>query len=139
MQLANTSGYGYARHRMEHVLELIEKGRAGYVAAMGMGGVFAALIFLFLFIFSLGKIYRFSRLRGRKKTPPAAAPPADPPGEESSGDQVAAALAVALALSGQSRRTGVSIPPGPAGDEPSPWRTAGRLTIMQPLVRPKKD
>jgi Na+-transporting methylmalonyl-CoA/oxaloacetate decarboxylase gamma subunit len=125
--------------RMERVLELIENGRAGYVAAMGMGGVFTALIFRFLFIILLGKIYRFSRLRGRKKNAPASSPPPPAGGEEPAGEEIAAALAAALALAGQSRRTGVSLPSGPASDEPSPWKTAGRLSMMRPFVRPKKD
>lgn len=124
---------------MEHVFELIENGQAGYVTAMGMGGVFMALLFLFLFIASLGKVYRFKKLRGRNRSRPAPNP-AQPPAEESpSGDETAAALAVALALFGGSRRTGVSIKPGPAEEAPSPWKVAGRLSLMRPFARPKKD
>ena len=124
---------------MEHIFELIEKGQAGYVTAMGMGGVFMALLFLFLFIASLGKVYRFKKLRGRSPSTPAPNP-AQPPVEESpSGDETAAALAVALALSGGSRRTGVSIKPGPVEEEPSAWKAAGRLSLMRPFARTKKD
>lgn len=122
---------------MEHVLELIENGRAGYVAAMGMGGVFAALLFMFLFIFSLGKAYRFGKLRNRKKSSPPAGPSQAPGQEKSSGGELAAALAVALAVSGRARRTGASLRTGPATEELSPWRTAGRLAMMRPFVRPR--
>ena len=65
---------------MGHVLELIEKGQAGYVTAMGMGGVFTALLFLFLFITSLGKVYRFKKLRGRKPGTPTSNP--QPPDDD---------------------------------------------------------
>ena len=119
---------------MEHVLELIEKGRAGYVTAMGMGGVFTALIFLFLFIVSLGKLHRFKKLRGRKAAEPASSPP---PAEPDKAETVAA-LAVALALADRGGRPGVSVPPA-AEDEPSPWKVAGRLSMMRPFSRPKKD
>jgi hypothetical protein len=57
---------------------------------------------------------------------------------ESDGAKMAAALAVALALSDQSRRTGVSV--SPVGEEePSPWKVAGRLAMMKPFGRTKKD
>lgn len=118
---------------MENVLDLIEQGRAGYVTAMGMGGVFTALLFLFLFIGLLGKFYRFKRLRGRKAADPVSRPPPEPDNAET-----VAALAVALALSDQGRRTGVSVSAG-GEDEPSPWKVAGRLSMMRPFVRPKKD
>jgi len=118
---------------MEHVLELIGKGQAGYVTAMGMGGVFAALIFLFLFIFLLGKAHRFGKVRSRSPAAPAQKPP-----EEPSGAETAAAIAVALALSDKSGRTGVSVTPV-AEEEPSPWKVAGRLAMMRPFYRPKKD
>ena len=124
---------------MEHVLELIENGRVGYVTAMGMGGVFMALLFLFLFIAALGKVYRFKKLRGRSPSAPRPNPVQPPVEESPSGDETAAALAVALALSGGSRRTGVSIKPGPLEEEPSPWKVAGRLSMMRPVARPKKD
>jgi len=124
---------------MEHVLELIENGRAGYVTVMGMGGVFMALLFLFLFIASLGKFYRFKKLRGRGRSRPTPNPSQPPVEESPSGGETAAALAVALALSGGSRRTGVSIKPGPLEEEPSPWKVAGRLSMMRPFARPKKD
>ena len=74
---------------MEHVLDLIANGRAGHVAAMGMGGVFMALLFLFLFISSLGKVYRFSKLRGRKKSAPPSEPPEKPAGKQRSGEEIA--------------------------------------------------
>jgi Na+-transporting methylmalonyl-CoA/oxaloacetate decarboxylase gamma subunit len=118
---------------MEHVLELIEKGQAGYVTAMGMGGVFTALLFLFIFIAALGKVHRFKRLRGRKPSPPASRPP---PETDKTGK--VAALAVALALVDQSSPTSVSLPTGEEY-ESSPWKVAGRLTMMRPFVRPKKD
>lgn len=121
---------------MEHVLDLIEQGQAGYVTAMGMGGVFTALLFLFLFIGSLGKVYRFKKLRTRKPGTPASNPP--PAADEPVGAEQAAAVAVALALGGGSRRSGVSVPLE-GEDEPSPWKTAGRLALMRPFVRPKKD
>lgn len=120
---------------MEHVLELIEKGRAGYVTAMGMSGVFAALIFLFLFIMALGKVFRFKKLRGRKLSAPESNPP--PSAEAPDETEQAAAVAVALAL-GRGDRTGVSVPPG-RDEEPSPWKVAGRLSMMRPFTRPKKD
>lgn len=118
---------------MEHVLELIEKGQAGYVTAMGMGGVFTALIFLFLFIFLLGKAHRFRKVRSRSPSAPVARPPLEPDAEET-----AAAIAVALALSDKSGRMGVSVSPV-AEEEPSPWKAAGRLAMMRPFCRPKKD
>ncbi len=124
---------------MEHVFELIENGRVGYVTAMGMGGVFMALLFLFLFITLLGKVYRFKKLRGRSPCAPKSNPVQPPIEESPSGDETAAALAVALALSGGSRRTGVSIKPGPLEEVPSPWKVAGRLSMMRPVARPKKD
>jgi Na+-transporting methylmalonyl-CoA/oxaloacetate decarboxylase gamma subunit len=121
---------------MEHVLELIEKGRAGYVTAMGMGGVFTALIFLFLFIASLGKVYRFRKLRGRKPSAPDSKPPAS--ADRPDDAKQVAAVAVALALGSGGRRTGVSV--SPLGEEePSPWKVAGRLSMMRPFARPKKD
>jgi len=119
---------------MEQVLELIERGRAGYVAAMGMGGVFAALVFLYTFIFALGKVSRFGKVRSRS---PAAPPPGPPPPEPDNA-QIAAAVAVALALSGPGRRKGVSVSAG-GEEEPSAWKAAGRMAMMQPFVRPKKD
>jgi Na+-transporting methylmalonyl-CoA/oxaloacetate decarboxylase gamma subunit len=115
---------------MEHVLELIEKGRAGYVTAMGMGGVFAALIFLFLFILSLGKLYSFRKVRGRKASVPPP-PSSDNPDET----EHVAAVAVALALGSGVRRTGASVSPE---EEPSQWRVAGRLSMMRPFTRSKK-
>ena len=118
---------------MEHVLELIAKGQAGYVTAMGMGGVFTALIFLFLFIFLLGKVHRFRKVRSR--SPSAPAPRAT---QEPDAAETAAAIAVALALSDKSGRSGVSVSPV-AEEEPSPWRVAGRLAMMRPFGRPKKD
>jgi len=124
---------------MEHVFELIENGRVGFVTAMGMGGVFMALLFLFLFITSLGKVYHYKKLRGRKKNISPFRPPLKPEGELRSGEEIAAALAVALALDPGGRRTGVSIKPGPAEEEPSPWKVAGRLSMMRSFVRPKKD
>jgi Na+-transporting methylmalonyl-CoA/oxaloacetate decarboxylase gamma subunit len=144
MQLANT--YGICKYRrlwlcsprMEHVLELIGEGRAGYVTAMGMGGVFLALLALFLFIAALGKAYRFGKLRGRGKEAPARGDVLSPAEREHPGGELAAVLAVAVALSGRGRQTGVSIPPG-GGEEPSPWKTAGRLSMMRPFVRSKKD
>jgi len=118
---------------MEQVFQLIENGRAGYVAAMGMGGVFAALIFLFLFIFILGKAHRFKKVRSRSLSAPALKPEPEP-----DAANTAAAVAVALVLSDQSRRTGVSVSPV-AEEEPSPWKVAGRLAMMRPFFRPKKD
>jgi sodium pump decarboxylase gamma subunit len=139
MQLANAYGYRYAAPRMERVLEQIENGQVGYVTVMGMGGVFMALLFLILFITVLGKAYRFKKLR-RRNPSPTAHNPAQPPVEQSpSGGEMAAALAVALALSGKSRRTGVSIKPGPAEEELSPWKTAGRLSMTRPFAQPKRD
>jgi sodium pump decarboxylase gamma subunit len=123
---------------MEHILELIENGQAGYVTAMGMGGVFTALLFLFLFISSLGKVYRFKKLRSRKKNAPRPRPTQPPRKVQPSGEEIVAAVAVACAMAGRGRRTGVSIPPG-GEEEPSPWKTAGRLALMRPFVRPKKD
>jgi len=118
---------------MEQVLELIERGRAGYVAAMGMGGVFAALVFLYTFIFILGKAHRFGRVRSRSPS----APPPGPTPEPDEGE-TAAVVAVALALSSPSRRTGVSVSAG-VEEEPSGWKVAGRLAMMRPFTRPKKD
>jgi Na+-transporting methylmalonyl-CoA/oxaloacetate decarboxylase gamma subunit len=118
---------------MEHALDLIEKGQAGFVTAMGMGGVFTALIFLFLFIVLLGKLYRFKKVRSRKAAEPAPRPPSEPDNAET-----VAALAVALALADQGRRSGVSVPPS-GEEEPSAWKMAGRLSMMRPFTRPKKD
>jgi Na+-transporting methylmalonyl-CoA/oxaloacetate decarboxylase gamma subunit len=115
---------------MEHVLDLIEKGQAGYVTAMGMGGVFTALIFLFLFIMALGKLYSFKKVRGRK----ASVPPPQSSDDPDETERVAA-VAVALALGGGSRRTGASVSPE---EEPSQWKVAGRLSMMRPFTRPKK-
>ena len=115
---------------MEHALDLIEKGQAGYVTAMGMGGVFTALIFLFLFIMLLGKLYSFRKVRSRKASVPPP-PSSDSPDE---AEQVAA-VAVALAMGSGGRRTGASVSPE---EEPSQWRVAGRLSMMRPFVRPKK-
>ena len=121
---------------MEHILELIEKGQAGFVTAMGMGGVFTALIFLFLFITLLGKVFRFKKLRSQKHSTPDSKPPAS--ADQPDGATQVAAVAVALAMGGGSRRTGVSVSPLEEGD-PSPWKIAGRLSMMRPLSRPKKD
>ena len=124
---------------MERVFELIENGRVGYVTAMGMGGVFMALLLLFLFIASLGKVYQYKKLRGRKKSATPSGPLLKPAGELRSGEEIAAALAVSLALAGGGRRTGVSKKSGPAEEESSPWKVAGRLSMMRPFARPKKD
>jgi Na+-transporting methylmalonyl-CoA/oxaloacetate decarboxylase gamma subunit len=130
---------------MDSALDMLEKGQVGVVTLLGMGGVFMALLFLYVFTSLLGNRYRRRKsaraaevsnpLSGQEK-------PSSPPGQEFKGDELAAAVAVAIAL-GRKNRKRVPVPaPGDLARQESTWRAAGRLALMKPLsqnVRPERD
>ena len=119
---------------MEFSWELVEKGRAGVVTLIGMGGVFTALVFLYIFTSVLGRI---GRRRRRAATAGAAGHdslPADEDGSPSvpsDGEALAAAVAVSLALGERAHTHGRVVAPVPAESGVNPWKLAGRRALMQ--------
>lgn len=129
---------------MEHVLDKIANGHPGYVTAYGMGGVFFALVCLYLFTLAMSAITKSRRPRhrhdervSRARTIANPAPAAvEKPDDE--GAAIAAAIAVAYAMQTGGRR--LVAPAGVVGravaqDRASAWRAAGRLDLMSPRFR----
>lgn len=118
---------------MEFSWELVEKGHAGVITLVGMGGVFTALIFLYIFTSLLGRI---GRRRRSVVTDPQETPQQDPPpaGRADDGESLAAAVAVSLALSGRSRAPQHAGARAAGGEDNNPWRLAGRRALMRPLA-----
>ena len=129
---------------MEHVLEQIANGHPGYVTAYGMGGVFFALVCLYLFTLAMSAVIKSRRphhrhdehvSRTRTVANPAPAAAAKPDDE---GAAIAAAIAVAYAMQTGGRR--VTAPAAVfsqavAQGRSSAWSAAGRLDLMSPHLR----
>ena len=137
---------------MEQILELLEKGQAGRVTAFGVGGVFVALLCVYLFISVMHRSIHFLRLRQRGKSAALEAQPAAlgmstaPPRTESRSEkktmpketndenlQLAASIAVALALEEKKKRRRLDMPT--VKTAVNSWAIAGRLDLMGPLKR----
>lgn len=118
---------------MEFSWELVEKGRAGVVTLIGMGGVFTALIFLYIFTSVLGRIGRRRKRAGTAGAAGHESLPAGgdgaPPGPQD-GEALAAAVAVSLALGERAHTPGRVIAPLPAESGVNPWKLAGRRALM---------
>jgi Na+-transporting methylmalonyl-CoA/oxaloacetate decarboxylase gamma subunit len=103
---------------------------------MGMGGVFLALVCLYLF--TSGLSFASTRRRsGEAKRPGAKTAEAKQDKQhDDSGDALAAAIAVAITLQSQDRSAPVqlSIP----GQGTNPWKLAGRAGLMQHLRHRKR-
>jgi len=132
---------------MSQIWERIAAGQGGYVTVIGIGGVFLALICMYLFIAISHRTIHQMRSRRRKHrpggispkdpgTPEAPAPKeaerAMPETKEAEAEMVAA-IAVACALQEVKNprprnQRGLSTTPGS-------WRMAGRLELMKPLGR----
>ena len=132
---------------MSHIWERIAAGQGGYVTVIGIGGVFLALICMYLFIAISHRTIHQMRSRRRKhrpreispKNPSAAEAPvlkeaerAMPENKEAETEMVAA-IAVACALQEVKN-------PRPRSERfvhssPGSWRMAGRLELMKPLGR----
>jgi hypothetical protein len=137
---------------MEQILELLEKGQAGRVTAIGVGGVFLALLCVYVFISVMHRSIHFLRLRQRGKSAALEAQPAAlgmsaklPRSESQSAEktmpketndedlELAASIAVALALEEKkkTRRPDMAEVKITANS----WAIAGRLELMRPLKR----
>ena len=131
---------------MDSAIEMLEKGQVGVVTLLGMGGVFLALLFLYAFTSFLGH-HRKRKSTGPKEIPGTGTHPgrensSPQPSQKSTGDELAAAIAVAIALDRKSSRK-IPVPaPRSASRQESTWRAAGRLALMKPLsqhLRPGRD
>ncbi len=127
---------------MEHWLDLIAAGKAGYVTAFGMGGVFFALLCLYLFTLAMGTVVKIWRFRPRRdehaSRPAASAASVQAAVANDEGEKIAAAVAVAYALQ-RGKRTAAGYAPdtgvGTRAGSGSAWRAAGRLDLMLPPTR----
>ncbi|HUU03268.1 MAG TPA: OadG family protein [Myxococcota bacterium] len=127
---------------MEHWLDLIAAGKAGYVTAFGMGGVFFALLCLYLFTLAMGTIIKIWRFRARHdehaSRPAASVASVQAAEANGEGEKIAAAVAVACVLQHRKRTAAVYTPDTGAGTHAgssSAWRAAGRLDLMLPPTR----
>jgi sodium pump decarboxylase gamma subunit len=118
---------------MQDGLDMVAQGNAGIITLLGMGGVFIALVCLYLFTTLLGKTSKAARTRRKSaasKPPPASAGASLPAEAAPGGDELAAAVAVAMALQAGRRRPALALRTAPGGG--SSWKMAGRLTLMRP-------
>jgi Na+-transporting methylmalonyl-CoA/oxaloacetate decarboxylase gamma subunit len=122
---------------MEEYLELIRNGNAGFVTALGMGGVFMALFFMYAYVSLLRKI---SNKKSKPKTQSTPLIPKNEvtstagekmPNDNNNDRYLAAAIAVAYALEVEKH----SILPVTveSNTNVSPWKMAGRLKLMKSL------
>ncbi|MBW1807306.1 MAG: OadG family protein [Deltaproteobacteria bacterium] len=135
---------------MEQILELLEKGQAGNVTAVGIGGVFLALMCMYFFISVMHRSIHYFRLRRRARSITQAAQTiplgisADSKHPEArelplqktmpkEDLELAASVAVALALEEkmQTPRLNMDVVTTTADS----WRIAGRLELMRPMKR----
>jgi Na+-transporting methylmalonyl-CoA/oxaloacetate decarboxylase gamma subunit len=129
---------------MEHWIEQISAGRAGFVTAYGMGGVFFALVCLYLFTLAMGTMIKIWRFRARHDE--RASRPQVSAGEarervtaaDEEGGKIAAAIAVAYALQLEKSRAALcvgNVNTAAGTGTVSAWRAAGRLELMSPPTR----
>ena len=121
---------------MEKALALIEAGQIGTVTLFGMGGVFIALILLYLFTTLLGKSNRNTNVKNPEPTKPLQPELSAVEQEESSDTELAAAVAVACFLAQEKSRTHLQHPGFRKLGES--WRMVGRLEQLQAFEKTKK-
>ena len=128
-------------------MDAIAQGEAGFLTVMGMGCVFLALVTLLFFMATMGRFTALPKSSGqvgraqteeweRSSAPyteegdEAAELGADQDGNQH-GEEIAAAISVALSLQAGGVSPGLSVPPPSPTRAMSPWKTIGRLTQLQ--------